>query len=316
MLHITNGESVIGGFRAAGLAGAYLSWIDVLHEGPVPGLPLQELSDVRARAIADLGWGGYEGTRRTFAARDAALAAFRDHEEVVLWFEHDLFDHLQLLQILDWFAGQDLGRTRLSIIQIGAFPGVDPFHGLGQLTGEQLLTLIPARKTVSTEQLALGSAAWKAFCAPQPGDIVSLLSAETRALPFLAAAIRRWLEEFPALQNGLSRTEHQLLKAAASGLHRRTAIYFDSQQHENPIFMSDASAWLRLDRLAGEPAAALERTAPDQYGITPLGLRLLVSDADWIRSRGGIDLWLGGVHLEGPDAVWRWDRSRGLLATQ
>jgi hypothetical protein len=32
---------------------------------------------------------------------------------------------------------------------------------------------------------------------------------------------------------------------------------------------------------------------------------VLAGQAD--RARGGIDRWLGGVHLRGDDAEWRWD---------
>src|SRR5271170_4721894 len=98
MLHITNGESVIHSFAAARLEGAYLSWLDVLYDGPVPDLPHEALSDVRARATSAMGWGEEARVRSAFAARDAALASFRDYDEVVLWFEHDLFDQLQLIQ--------------------------------------------------------------------------------------------------------------------------------------------------------------------------------------------------------------------------
>ncbi len=47
------------------------------------------------------------------------LADFRLHEEVVVvWFEHDLADQLQILQTVDWFRAQDQGKTRLGLIQI------------------------------------------------------------------------------------------------------------------------------------------------------------------------------------------------------
>src|SRR5271170_1343200 len=116
MLHITNGESVIHSFAAARLEGAYLSWLDVLYEGPVPDLPHEALSDVRARAISAMGWGEEAGVRSAFAARDAALTSFHHHNDTVLWFEHDLFDQLQLVQALAWFAEQDLGGTQLSLV--------------------------------------------------------------------------------------------------------------------------------------------------------------------------------------------------------
>src|SRR6201995_5550713 len=108
MLHITNGESVTTTFRQMKLQGTYLAWNDVLHDGPVPRIEsLSELSDVRARALAGFGWGAYEQLRPGFAARDHILEDFRKHEEVVLWFEHDLYDQLQLLQLLNWFGQQD-----------------------------------------------------------------------------------------------------------------------------------------------------------------------------------------------------------------
>src|SRR5438552_9020952 len=159
MLHINNGESVVEGFRQGGVPGLYLSWIDVLHEGPVPLCStLEELSRIRARFIADIGWDAHERALAAFDARDRILQSFREHEEIVLWFEHDLFDQLQLIQLLDWFASHDASSTRLSLIQIDSY--------LGSLTGVELLALMPSRQNITTAQLALGHQAWHALCAP------------------------------------------------------------------------------------------------------------------------------------------------------
>src|SRR5947209_6066525 len=96
MLHITNGESVTGTFRQVRFPGTYLAWNDVLHDGPVPQTDtLSDLSDIRAQALAGFGCGDYEKLRAGFTARDQTLAGFRQHQDVVLWFEHDLYDQLQ-----------------------------------------------------------------------------------------------------------------------------------------------------------------------------------------------------------------------------
>ena len=76
-------------------------------------------------------------------AQEAALSAFADHEEVVLWFEHDLFCQVQLIYLLDWFAERKLGRTKLGLVCIGEFPGIEYFHGLGQLNEAQLAGIAP-----------------------------------------------------------------------------------------------------------------------------------------------------------------------------
>lgn len=152
-------------FQAVQLPGRIIAWKDVLLEGPVLAeRSLEELREIRARYIARRGWAAYIDVLTDLTQRDAALADFRSHPEVVLWFEHDLYDQLQLIQLLDWFAGQ--GETKLSLICIGAFPGVEPFHGLGQLKPDQLSTLYPTRQRVIIAELELGQRAWQASAFP------------------------------------------------------------------------------------------------------------------------------------------------------
>src|SRR5512135_2562234 len=99
-LHITNGDSVQIG--STGLGGEVLFWRDVWHEGPVPaGLPLEKLTASRAKFLARYGNQGQAESLEHMRARDRTLANFNTYQEVVLWFEHDLYDQLQLLQILD-----------------------------------------------------------------------------------------------------------------------------------------------------------------------------------------------------------------------
>lgn len=315
MLHVTNGQSVLEGFRDGRIPGAFLAWNDVLHDGPVPRTAsLEALSDVRASTLAGFGETNDADLRAEFAARDAALAAFRDHDEVVLWFEHDLYDQLQLIQLLAWFDGRDHGRTRLSLIQIGEHPEVAPFHGLGQLNGRQLAELLPSRTDVTPAQLAAGRDAWAAFCDPDPAALVAASQREAPGLPFLRAALHRFLQEYPSTENGLSRLQHEVLAAAADGAQTPRELYAASREAE-PWPWGDLSVFLRIDWLASRPAPALARGDNGRLTITPLGERLLKGEADWIRERGGIDTWLGGVHLTGTDARWRWNDARQMLVT-
>ena len=119
VLHVTNGDSAAERIRAAGEAGEILSWRDVLHEGPVPaGLDASALREVRARFLADSEWASFDAVLADLEARDATLASANERE-IVLWFEHDLYDQLQLLQVLDTLAdrrdGCARGGTRRSV---------------------------------------------------------------------------------------------------------------------------------------------------------------------------------------------------------
>jgi len=253
VLFITNGDSAAGRIEASGLAGEILPWRDVLHEGPVPcGLSPEELSDVRARFLAERGWTSLAEARRDFARRDATLAGYGDHEEVVLFFEHDLYDQLQLIQVLDWFAGRDHGGTRLSIVQADEY--------LGTLGPERLLALFHDRRETTTEQYALASMAWNAFRSPDPTAILGVIQANTGALPFLASAMRRHLEQFPSTANGLSRSEEQALQAIAGGRNTMAEAFVAHQEREEPVFLSDAvfASYIKDLGDAREPLVLLE----------------------------------------------------------
>src|SRR3954463_12065948 len=103
----------------AGVDGKIIAWRDVLHEGPVDSsLSLEELSKQRARFISEQGWDDFAHVSGSFAERDRVLQHLDYFDEVVLWFEDDLYDQLQLIQLLDHF-GRGSGRgKKLSMIVV------------------------------------------------------------------------------------------------------------------------------------------------------------------------------------------------------
>jgi hypothetical protein len=329
MLHVTNGDSASNSLRASGAPGDVLAWRDLLHDGPVPaGLTLDELRPLRARYVTDQGWGVYDAVLADFAQRDATILATNVEDEVVLWFEHDLYDQLQLLQLLDWFA-EHPPLERLSLLCIGAHPDVLNFSGLGQLTPAQLAALFPQRHAVSAAELALGQAGWAAYRAPEPTAIERLLNGDTSALPFLRAALTRHLEEFPDARSGLARSEWNILCAIADGAERPRDIYRASQLPEEAIYLGDWPVWARLTVLAHGPTPLVAQLdgAPfrmsdiypptddflaQRLTLTPAGQEAIAGQLDWIGAHG-IDSWRGGAHLRSPDVVWRWDANKRKL---
>lgn len=290
MLHITNGSSV-----SLAIPDEIVYWEDVLHEGPVPAaLELDQLSKVRGQFLSN-----YFNQPVSFTGRDTSLRRFHDHDEVVLWFEHDLYDQLHLLQLLDWFSRQEVGRTRLSLISIDRY--------LGSLRPEELARLFPDRRPVSAAQLRTAQIAWQAFRAPDPTAIVSLLTADTGALPFLRAALFRHLEQFPGPRDGLSRTEHQVLQMLASGPRKFLDLFFEDQKLEPAIFMGDIvyKQYLRELQHASHP---LLMDSDVGWELTDLGRRVLAGRADHVKING-INRWRGGVHLCAGAPVWGWDSS-------
>jgi hypothetical protein len=321
-LHVTNGNVAADILNASGIAGKVSITADILHEGPTPaGLPPERWRKVRARYLAESGYGGYDECLSSLTEWDRALEEHRSYDEVVLWFEHDLFDQLLLIRTLDTLAARDLGFTRLSLICIGEHPEVRPFHGLGQLNPEQMAALLPLRQPVSKEQIVLARHAWRAFCSSEPVGLEVAIRRDTSVLPFLAGALHRHLEEFPAVRGGLSRTERQALSAlsAAGGTLCFEELFHANQETEESPFLGDTSFLHRLQELSDDPRrlVRLERGP----GSTPRDLRVILTATgqdvldgrdDWVRIHG-IERWLGGVHLHGSEAQWRWDSERDRL---
>jgi hypothetical protein len=320
MLHVTNGDVAAELLRLSGVGGEVAVTADVLHEGPAPGgLPPERWRKVRARYLAESGYDDYDSCLAALTRGDRLLEDFRGYDEVILWFEHDLFDQLLLIRTLDGFAGRNLGNTELSLICIGEFPGVVPFHGLGDLSPRQMASLLDRRQRVNEGQKLLARDAWRAFCAPDPSGLEALLRRDLSPLPFLAGALRRHLEEFPSVFNGLSRSDQQALRGLAAGASTFEELFRATQRLEERVYMGDSSFHRILRELASLPRPLL-RLEPAQNGslrgqrlsLTTTGREVLEGKDDWVRIRG-IDRWLGGVHLQGSEAAWRWDDETGRL---
>jgi hypothetical protein len=313
MLHITNGDLAAAVFKKAALPGQFLPWRDVLHEGPVPaGLSLEELSQVRARFIAGQGWGDAQEVEAEFSARDRALLGHADHDEVVLWFEHDLFDQLQLLQLLDWFSSRDLQKTQLSLVCGREY--------LGTISPERATELFCLRKAVSPAQLDLGRDSWEAFTGPDPRRLMGVIQGDTSPLPFLKSALQRHLQEFPSVRNGLSRSEAQALQAFSAGAEKPRQAFLEVSEKEAARFLGDIVFASYLERLSQGPHPLLvfedgspistPRGSPGFWSrsmrLTGDGHAVLEGKADLVRING-IRRWLGGAHLFGKVAAWRWN---------
>ncbi|HEY2494988.1 MAG TPA: DUF1835 domain-containing protein, partial [Paenibacillus sp.] len=142
MLHIVNGDSVAEKLRQGVVQGDILVWREVYPEGPIFVDPTEYVNrSVRAQYLEKamgIPSAEYICISKT---QEKVLADFNKYEEIVLWFEHDLFDQTMLCYLLHWFVQQSLGKTKLSLLCIGTYPEIKLFRGLGQLSVKQMETL-------------------------------------------------------------------------------------------------------------------------------------------------------------------------------
>jgi hypothetical protein len=251
----------------------------------------------------------------------AAIAGHESYDELVLWYEHDLFDQLNLLQLLTWIRHHLPETKPVTIICIGEYPGRPDFKGLGELRADELAPLLDARQPVTGAQYALAERGWQAFRSPTPQALDTLRSGDTSALPFLAAALTRFLQEYPWTRDGLSRTERRLLELAQGEGVSLLRAFPRMHQGERAYYVSDLSLASIADALSttSPPLLTLDRSRQSTSrvldavaALTTTGSSVLAGRLDRVHA-GGVDRWLGGVHLQNGQPLWRWDDGRQAM---
>lgn len=313
-LIITNGDDAADLLAAGGLPGRMLPWRDMLYEGPLVKAPgLEALSDIRASFLSQRFGLPYGEVRADFVARDAVFRANRLFERVVIWVEHDLYDQLQLLQVLAALADEQ--RTEaVMLVQADDF--------LGHQSPETVLRFATGMVAVTPDMFAIAAGLWQALREASPRALArAIATIDNRTFPFLRRALIRFLEELPWVGSGVSRTQQTMLSAIASSRMTPQSLFGLLVEAEDAAFMGDWSAFRALEDMVFVPeplvsgfdtayacrgdaranAAWLQRP----LAATPFGRAVLAGNADHVAANG-IDRWWGGTHLSGHDP-WRWD---------
>ena len=318
-LIITNGDSALHQFREAGVQDAILPWRDVLHEGRVPLCDTRaEFHGIRASEIGRLFHQPESEVAAGFAERDRVFANLEDHERIEIWLEHDLYDQLQLLDILDALEDAERG-TGVYLVQADDY--------LGTQSPGEVLRFAENMQPVSLQMRHEAAQAWKFFRA---GDCRALaafahgLTQDLTTLPWLGPALLRFLAELPDTASGLGRTQRWCLEELAGAPMPAGKLFGAICAREDAMFMGDLSFFRVLDTLASAPAPAITGLAStlreacaseDAYrafaqsdiALTDFGRALLAGEADFI-AENSIDQWFGGYRASGNDP-WRWDEA-------
>jgi hypothetical protein len=325
LLHVHNGESAAGTARQSNIPGRHISWQEAFTSGPTPaGLSRDESIELRAAFLSGESGRPPDEVRQQLLDQERIFDDIAQHEEVVLWFEHDLFCQSMLVYLLNRLSLNESGEAKISLICIGEFPGKPDFRGLGELNADELASLFDKRREVTQGQFQLAAKAWGAYSAPTPEPIEQLLSQDTTALPYLAAAFRKHLERFPSVLNGLGLIENKVLEMSSTGKTNFSLMFIELMDSEPLFGTGDAGLVESIKRLvdsrdpllkmaeavrAGAESSKFHRSA---FEITQRGQAILAGEEDFIDCCG-IDLWLGGVHLKDGNSIWRWDGQQQKL---
>lgn len=296
MLHLLNGDATLSVFPPA-LPGDRVVWRDIMVEGPAVGE-----GAARAAWLAPRLGITRDDYERRWRDGQAVLARTAVEDEVILWFEQDLFCAVNL-----WFVASTLPAT--TPVWLVFPPVTDTWRGLGTLAPQDLADLFEHRRPFDANARAEAGALWRAYAASEPTALARLVP----TLDFARDAVRLHLGRFPSTARGIDEIETTTLATLAHGARAFTEL-FRAVTHapaHRRHGMGDVQYAAVLRDLG--PLIAIEGAdapfADWRVALSRDGAAVLDGRLDGLVART-LDRWLGGVHLR-PDAPgWRWDGSR------
>jgi hypothetical protein len=300
MIHIHNGDIVAVFAQRVGIPGQHVTFRESLVTGPI--VPGPEWIETRAQALGSAYGEDLLRTRTSLLEQDQALEAMQSRpDEIVLWFEHDLFCLIHLVYLMQRFA-----KARLSLVWCPT--------PLVENDDRGLHLLFESRTAVTPSMVKIAREVWRAYTAGDPRDLNRWLERDTPDFPFLRDGLTLHASRYPSTTNGLGAIEQRALSLIATGSTEFTSL-FNVMAGDVPRFgfgdseivrHLQAMAWcaVPLITLSGEPPKAI-------VTITPAGENVLRGEVDETAVNDP-DRWLGGVHLT-KENLWRFDAETRTL---
>lgn len=317
-LHVRCGSDIRRALEIAGFEGEFLEFADPFCQGPVPRLPLAGFIAARASFVSSAYGLDEHDTLTRMKKEYQALSHIGEYEQVVFWFEHDAYDQLILAFLLYYLSGTGEALP-LELICVDSVPGISRFIGVGQLAPEALRLLWEhKRATVTGEQLELGRIVWEAYSTTNL-DRLEDLSRGTPAVPCMANALKRQLQELPSTHNGLGLTQQLVLEMLAdSGPLSGGKLFHILMTEKEPLpFLGDQMFWYVLDDMGRTrlPLYQVQDELPwpkRKLSITETGEAVLAGTLDYLEIYES-ERWVGASKITAGSRSARWDTRTGSV---
>ncbi len=219
LIHILNGDSTAGAFKSQHIPGEVIVWREVLCEGPAdPEVGSPTFWMGRRRFFSSF---FLVETRdydtKTVSEFEKLSLALKNADEIVLWFEYDLFCQINMIAILSWLNSRPLRGKSISLICTGHFPGYDKMVGLGELDPLHYPILFEERQQLTKQDLFFASVLWKTYCSDDHRELLPLAETAPPAFQYLEEALRAHYQRFPSYGNGLNEIQRFIIGLLATG---------------------------------------------------------------------------------------------------
>ncbi len=214
LLHITNGDNFTEKLQSLPLKGDIITWREMLCEGKtLSSVGSESFWKTRFEFLSQ----NYKVSKSWFVEKTLkeyrSLCNHKQQDQIVLWFEYDLFCQVNMLAILSWLKTHRR-HAEISLVCSGKEDDTDKLYSLNQLTDEQLVALYHKRTILSQDDIEYADYVWQLYCSDNPIRLENLTDYQNYKFDYLSDAIKVHLRRFPTIKNGLNDIENHVLDLA------------------------------------------------------------------------------------------------------
>ena len=209
ILHITNGSVLTEYLRELDFEDDILTWQEMLCEGPtIPAIASDEFFKIRHKFLQE--YYDIEVDNDELKSELSKLDNPDKYDEIYLWFEYDLFCHINLLGVINLLHQKNIDRP-LYLICSGRVEGEKNLKGLAELSAEQLLDHYHKRILLTNDDKELCIALWRTYCG-KDHNILKPYIVTKSSFKYMTNCLKAHLKRFPHQKSGLSVIEDNILR--------------------------------------------------------------------------------------------------------
>ncbi|MDA8685431.1 DUF1835 domain-containing protein [Robiginitalea sp.] len=211
-LHITNGDAFTQLLQAQKLEGDIITWREMLCEGKTE---TNVGSETFWRTRFEFLHQNYSVSKSWFIEKTLkeyrSLCNHKQQDEIVLWFEYDLFCQINMLAVISWLKTHRR-HAKITLACSGDQTKSRQFKGLSELKSQEIRELYNNRVELSQDDIEFADYVWQLYCSDNPMRLENLSDFGNYQFPYLESAVQAHLKRFPTIKNGLNAVENQLLQ--------------------------------------------------------------------------------------------------------
>ncbi len=214
LLHITNGDAFTSRLHSLKIKGDIITWREMLCEGKtLCAVGSESFWKTRFEFLNK----NYKVSKSWFVEKTLkeyrSLCNHRQQDQIVLWFEYDLFCQINMLAVLSWLK-TNRRHAEISLVCSGNEDDSDKLYGLNELSDEQLLGLYKNRTVLTQDDIEFADYVWQLYCSDNPIRLENLIANNGFQFEYLSDALKTHLRRFPTIKNGLNELENRVLETA------------------------------------------------------------------------------------------------------